>query len=64
MDWQDFFTGFALFLVFEGLAPFANPQALRRTISMISQLNDGQLRFIGLTAISAGLIMLYIVRVL
>ena len=46
-------------LVFEGLLPFAAPQAWRETFRRMIQLKDGQLRFIGLMSIVAGLLLMY-----
>ena len=62
MQWSDFLAALALFLVFEGLFPFVSPANWRKSISMISQLNDGQLRFFGLIGISLGLVLLLFVR--
>lgn len=60
--WQDLLTAIALLLVVEGMLPFLNPAGLRRSLLMISQLDDSTLRFIGLSAMLLGCILLYIVR--
>jgi uncharacterized protein YjeT (DUF2065 family) len=62
MAWQDLFTALALYLVIEGLAPFANPQGWRRSLALLSRLSDNQLRAFGLAIIIAGLVLLLIVR--
>lgn len=62
MDWSDLFTALALYLVIEGLMPFASPGGWRKSLDMIRQLNDGQLRVFGLTMMVAGLALLLIVR--
>ncbi len=49
-------------LVIEGLLPFANPEGWRRSLQMISGLNNHQLRVFGLVIIAAGLMLLYAVR--
>lgn len=49
---------FALMLVFEGLLPFAAPDTWRQTMLRVAQLQDGQLRFLGLTSILVGLLLL------
>ncbi|MFZ2855083.1 MAG: DUF2065 domain-containing protein [Rhodocyclaceae bacterium] len=54
--------GFALMLVFEGIVPFIAPNAWRETFRRLTQLSDGQIRFIGLTSMLVGLIMLIIFR--
>lgn len=48
----------ALMLVFEGLLPFISPAAWRRMFERATQLSDGQLRFIGLSSMLAGLLLL------
>lgn len=45
-------------LVFEGLLPFLLPSAWRETFQRLVQCSDGQLRFIGLTSMLIGLILL------
>lgn len=49
-------------LVVEGIFPFINPGALRRAVSMIEQLTDGQLRMLGVLSMSTGVVLLYFVR--
>jgi len=51
---------FALMLVIEGLLPFAAPRVWRETFRRAIELTDGQLRFIGLVSIAAGLMLLAI----
>jgi uncharacterized protein len=48
----------ALMLVLEGLLPFVHPQAWRRVFERATRLSDGQIRFIGLSSMLAGLLML------
>ena len=55
-------TAFALLLVLEGLAPFLAPALWRETFRRLLELGDGQLRFIGLTSMLVGLILLFFVR--
>ena len=51
---------FALMLVIEGLLPFLAPSAWRETFRRLMQLTDGQIRFIGLASMLAGLVLLYL----
>jgi len=51
---------FALMLVVEGLLPFIAPKAWRDTFIRLVQLSDGQIRFIGLTSMLIGLILLMV----
>jgi uncharacterized protein len=55
-------TAFALMLVIEGLMPFLLPGSWRETFRRLIEMNDGQLRFVGLTSMLAGLILLYFLR--
>ena len=50
---------FALMLVIEGLFPFLAPNAWRETFRRIMQLSDGQIRFVGLSSMLIGLLILY-----
>jgi uncharacterized protein YjeT (DUF2065 family) len=51
----------ALVLIIEGAMPFAAPRLWRDAFRRIMELQDGQLRFIGLGAVASGLLMLYFV---
>jgi uncharacterized protein YjeT (DUF2065 family) len=62
MNWSDLLAAFALYLVIEGLLPFVSPDNWRKSLLMISQLKDGQLRFFGLASIIVGLSLLLFVR--
>lgn len=55
-------TAFGLMLVLEGLLPFLGPQAWRQTFRRMIELKDGQLRFIGLTSMAGGLLLMLIVH--
>ncbi len=62
MAWADLFAGVAFYLIIEGLLPFAAPRGWRHGLSMLGQLQDGQLRSFGLGLVIAGLAILYFVR--
>jgi hypothetical protein len=62
MAWSELLAALALFLVLEGLLPFANPQGYRRTLASMLKLEERTLRTIGLLSIIAGLLLLYFVR--
>jgi len=55
-------TAFALMLVLEGLMPFLGPQAWRSTFRRLFDFSDGQLRFIGLSSMLIGLLLLAFLR--
>jgi len=57
-----FLMAIALMLVIEGVLPFLAPKLWRDTFLRITQMTDGQLRFIGLTSMLIGLLMLALVR--
>jgi uncharacterized protein len=54
--------GLAMMLVIEGLLPFVFPELWRETFRKLVTLGDGQLRFIGITAMLAGLLTLYWIK--
>ena len=56
---DDLWAAFALVLIIEGILPFVAPGFWRTTFTRLTQLSDGQLRFVGLIAIVAGLIALF-----
>jgi uncharacterized protein len=51
-------AAFGLMLVIEGLLPFLAPVRWRDTFRRLIELSDGQIRFIGLTSMIIGLIVL------
>jgi len=52
----------ALMLVLEGLLPFLSPKAWRQVFEKAMQMSDGQIRFIGLTCMVIGVLLLYVWR--
>lgn len=54
--------GLAMMLVIEGLIPFVLPELWRETFRKLVTLSDGQLRFVGITAMLAGLLLLYWIK--
>ncbi|MEI7432162.1 MAG: DUF2065 domain-containing protein [Betaproteobacteria bacterium] len=59
---QNLLIAFALMLVLEGLVPFLAPGAWRETFRRLIQMSDGQVRFIGLTSMLVGIILLMVFR--
>lgn len=49
---------FALMLVLEGIMPFIAPAAWRETFRRLIQFSDGQIRFVGLTSMLIGIVLL------
>ena len=60
--WSEFLTALALVFILEGIIPFLNPEGMRKMLVMAMQLDDKSLRFVGLSSMIAGLILLYIVN--
>ena len=57
--WDLLLGAFALLLVIEGLLPFLSPRKWRSVFERITQMNDGQIRFMGMSSMLAGIAMLY-----
>jgi uncharacterized protein YjeT (DUF2065 family) len=55
---ETFLAACALVLVLEGLLPLVAPRAWRDAFRRITDLSDGQLRFIGLICIVVGIVFL------
>ena len=53
-------TALALLLVLEGLLPFVAPRIWRDGFRRLTDLTDGQLRFIGMISVGIGLLALYL----
>ena len=53
---------FALMLVLEGLVPFLAPGVWRDTFRRLTQMTDGQIRFVGLSSMLAGLLLLMVFK--
>lgn len=54
--------GLAMMLIIEGMLPFVMPELWRETFRKLVTLSDGQLRFAGISAMLAGLILLYWIK--
>ena len=53
---------FALMLVIEGFLPFVAPKVWRETFRRVTDLSDGQIRFIGLSSLLLGVLMFAVLR--
>ncbi|MCP5264801.1 MAG: DUF2065 domain-containing protein [Burkholderiaceae bacterium] len=47
-----------LVLVFEGLMPALAPRRWREVVTQIAAMRDGQIRFVGASALAVGLLVL------
>lgn len=59
MSSQLLLTAVALMLVFEGILPFLAPGVWRETMRRVTEWDDGRIRFLGLTLMLVGLLILY-----
>jgi uncharacterized protein YjeT (DUF2065 family) len=50
----------ALVLVIEGLLPLLSPGSWRQAFQRALQLKDGQLRFLGMLSVAAGVVLLLV----
>jgi len=53
-----FLMAVALMLILEGVLPFLAPNLWRDTFRKITQMTDGQIRFVGLSSMIVGLLLL------
>ena len=58
VDWV--LSALALMLVFEGLLPFLSPTMWRQVFEKATRMGDGQIRFLGLSCMLVGLLLLFI----
>ena len=62
MYWTAILTAVALLLILEGMLPFVGPGRYKQLVAQIASLSDNQLRTVGLVAMIAGLLLLFLVR--
>jgi len=58
---ESFLAACGLVLVLEGLLPLLAPGVWRDAFRKLTELTDGQLRFIGLLSIAIGLVVLVLI---
>jgi uncharacterized protein len=58
MGTSTFLMALALMLILEGVLPFIAPTLWRDTFRRITQMSDGQIRFVGLSSMLVGLLLL------
>ena len=62
INFSDLLTALALVFVFEGLMPFINPEGMRKVYLLAAQMDNQTIRFLGITSMLVGVVLLYIVR--
>jgi len=55
-----FLGALALMLVFEGVLPFLSPGRWRDVFARAAQMTDGQIRFMGLSSMLIGVVLLLV----
>jgi uncharacterized protein YjeT (DUF2065 family) len=53
-------AAFALMLILEGIAPFLAPALWRDLFRRMTELSDGQIRFVGLSSMASGVLILWL----
>ncbi|HLP82666.1 MAG TPA: DUF2065 domain-containing protein [Nitrosomonas sp.] len=59
---ESFLMAIALMLILEGMLPFLSPHTWREAFRKLIEINDNQIRFIGLTSMLIGLMILLLVN--
>lgn len=52
------YAAFAMMLVVEGVLPLLKPRLWRSVFERATRMTDGQIRFLGLASMAAGLVLL------
>jgi uncharacterized protein YjeT (DUF2065 family) len=60
--WDDLWAAMALMLVIEGIVPFLSPDAMRRMLTAMLQMDNRSIRIAGLISMLGGVALLYWVR--
>jgi uncharacterized protein YjeT (DUF2065 family) len=62
INFSDLLAALALVFVLEGLVPFINPEGMRKVYLLAAQMDNQIIRFLGVTSMLVGVVLLYIVR--
>ncbi len=60
--WHELLVALALMMVIEGVVPFLNPNAMRKIIQAVGEMDDRSLRIGGLISMILGVATLYLVN--
>ncbi|MEL6199146.1 MAG: DUF2065 domain-containing protein [Pseudomonadota bacterium] len=58
MEWSLILIGIALFMIFEGMMPFAAPRAWRRAVAQLASMPDSGIRTVGGIIMFLGVVLL------
>lgn len=62
INFSDLLAALALVFVLEGLLPFLNPERYRKMLMLAARMDRQTLRFMGLTSMTVGVLLLYIFK--
>lgn len=62
MDFGWWIAAIALMLVVEGILPFVSPETWKNVFRRATELKDSQLRFLGLSSMLLGLLLLLLIK--
>jgi uncharacterized protein len=57
--WSVIIAAIGLMLIIEGILPFLHPDGWRKVFLMAVQMNNNEIRFLGLTSMLIGLLILF-----
>jgi uncharacterized protein len=60
--WDTFLIAIALMLILEGMMPFLSPRTWREAFKKLIEMGDGQIRFIGLSSMMVGVLLLMLLK--
>ncbi|MGI9333006.1 MAG: DUF2065 domain-containing protein [Gammaproteobacteria bacterium] len=60
--WHELLVAAALVLVIEGIMPFLSPEGWRRMLQRVMRASDQTLRFAGLSCMTLGCLLLYVIN--
>ncbi len=60
--WRDIGVAIALLLVIEGIMPFLNPRGVKSALKLLIEMEDRNIRTLGLVLMVAGVILLYVIN--
>lgn len=62
INFSDLLAALALVFVLEGLMPFINPEGMKKVYLLAAQMDNQTIRFLGITSMLVGVVLLYIVK--
>lgn len=60
--WHEIAVAVCLMMVIEGIIPFLAPQRWRKMVQYLAEIDDRNMRMMGLSSMLIGTVMLYIIN--